>query len=82
MGLDEAGPGLANDVGHLKGWPSHRFWSRRERRAVSGVETDIVLIMRTMRTMRTMAGDVPKWTATHTEIMGWPVCSTVPRAKW
>ena len=42
MGLDEACPVLANDVGHLKGWPGHRFWSRRERRAVSGVETGIV----------------------------------------
>ena len=27
---------LANDVGHLEGWPGHRFCSRRERRAVSG----------------------------------------------
>ena len=42
MGLDEACPVLANDVGHLKGWPGHRFWSRRERRAVSGAETGIV----------------------------------------
>lgn len=42
MSLDEAGPVLANDVGHLEGWPGHRFWSRRERRAVSGPETDIV----------------------------------------
>ncbi len=42
MGLDEAGPVLANDVGHLEGWPCHRFWSRRERRAVSGAETCIV----------------------------------------
>ena len=39
MGLDEACPVLANDVSHLNGWPGHRFWSRRERRAVSGAET-------------------------------------------
>ena len=25
MGLDEACPGLANDVGHLEGWPGHRL---------------------------------------------------------
>jgi hypothetical protein len=37
--LDEACAVLANDVGHLKGWPGHRFC---ERRAVSGPETDIV----------------------------------------
>jgi len=42
MGLDEACPVLTNDVGHLEGWPGHRFWSRRERRAVSGAETGIV----------------------------------------
>ena len=42
MGLDEACPVLANDVGHLEGWPGHRFWSRRECRAVSGAETGIV----------------------------------------
>ena len=42
MGLDEACPVLANDVGHFEGWPRHRFWSRRERRAVSGAETGIV----------------------------------------
>ena len=42
MRLDEACPVLANDVGHLEGWPGHRFWSRRERRAVSGAETGIV----------------------------------------
>ena len=42
MGLDEACPVLANDVGHLEGWPGHRFCSRRERRAVSGAETGIV----------------------------------------
>ena len=42
MGLDEACPVLANDIGHLKGWPGHRFCRRRERRAVSGAETGIV----------------------------------------
>lgn len=42
MGLDEPCPVLANDVGHLEGWPGHRFCSRRERRAVSGAETGIV----------------------------------------
>ena len=42
MGLDEACPVLANDVGHLEGWPGHRFCSRRERRAVSGSDTGIV----------------------------------------
>ena len=42
MGLDEACSVLANDVGHLEWWPGHRLCSRRERRAVSGVETDIV----------------------------------------
>jgi len=42
MGLDEACPVLANDVSHLKGWPGHRFWSRRDRRAVSGPDTAIV----------------------------------------
>jgi len=41
MGLDEVCPVLANDVGHLKGWPRRRLWSRRERRAESGAETDI-----------------------------------------
>jgi hypothetical protein len=42
MGLDEACPVLANDVGHLKGWPGHRFCSRRDRRAVSGPAIGIV----------------------------------------
>ena len=42
LGFDEACPVLANDVGHLEGWPGHRFWSRRERRAVSGAETGSV----------------------------------------
>ena len=40
--LDEAIAVLSNDVGHLKGWPRHRFCSRRDRRAVSGPETGIV----------------------------------------
>ena len=39
--LDEAIAVLSNDVGHLKGWPGHRFWSRRERYAESGPETVI-----------------------------------------
>ena len=42
MGLDEACPVLANDVGHLEGWPGHRLCSRRDGRAVSGRETGIV----------------------------------------
>ena len=42
MDLDEACPVSANDVGHLEGWPGHRFCRRRERRAVSGAETGIV----------------------------------------
>ena len=40
--LDETIAVLSDDVGHLKGWPGHRVWSRRERRAVSGAETGIV----------------------------------------
>lgn len=39
--LDEAIAGCANDVGHLEGWPAHRFCSRRDRRAVSGADTGI-----------------------------------------
>jgi hypothetical protein len=42
MGLDEACPVLANDIGHLEGWPGHRLCSRRERGAASGPETSIV----------------------------------------
>ena len=34
--LDEAITVFSNDIGHLKGWPGHRFCSRRDRRAVSG----------------------------------------------
>lgn len=34
--LEEASAVLANDVGHLEGWPGHRFCSLRDRRAVSG----------------------------------------------
>ena len=30
---------LAHDIGHLEGWPRHRFCFRRVRRAVSGAET-------------------------------------------
>lgn len=41
MGLDEACPVLANDVGHLEGWPGHRFRFRRVRRTVSAPETGI-----------------------------------------
>ena len=40
--LDEAIPVCSNDIGHLKGWPGHRLCSRRDRRAVSGPETDSV----------------------------------------
>ena len=39
--LDEAIAVLSNNVGHLKGWLRHRFWSRRDRRAVSGSDTVI-----------------------------------------
>ena len=42
VGLDEACPVSANDVGHLEGWPGHRLCSRRDGRAVSGLETCIV----------------------------------------
>ena len=42
MDLDEACPVLANDVGHLEGWPGRRLCSRRDGRAVSGRETGIV----------------------------------------
>ena len=41
MGLDEACAVLAKDVGHLKGWPGHRFCNRRDGRAMSGPETGI-----------------------------------------
>ena len=37
--LDEACPVLANDVGHLEGWPRHRGCNLRERFTVSGVDT-------------------------------------------
>jgi hypothetical protein len=40
--LDEACPVLANNVGHLAGWPGHRFCRRCERRAASGPDTGIV----------------------------------------
>ena len=33
---------LSDDIGHLKGWRGHRCCSRRERCAVSGLETGIV----------------------------------------
>ena len=36
MRLEEAVAVLAHDVGHLEGWPGHRWCSRRERRTVSG----------------------------------------------
>ena len=36
LGLDEVCPVLANDVGHLEGWPRHRRCFSRVRRAVSG----------------------------------------------
>ena len=41
MGLDEACPVLANDVGHLKGWLGHRLCFLRDRRTVSGLDTGI-----------------------------------------
>ena len=40
--LDEAIAVLSDDISHLEGWPSHRFCLRRDRRAMSGLETDIV----------------------------------------
>jgi hypothetical protein len=40
--LDKAIAVLSDDVGHLEGWPAHRFCFRRERRTVSGLETGIV----------------------------------------
>ncbi len=39
--LDEAIAVLSDDVGHLKGWPGHRFCLRRDRRAASGRDTVI-----------------------------------------
>ena len=39
MGLDEACPELANDIGYLEGWPGHRGCNLRERFTVSGVDT-------------------------------------------
>ena len=33
---------LAHDVGHLKGWPRHRFCNRRDLYTASGVTTAIV----------------------------------------
>ena len=40
--LDEAIAVLSDDIGHLEGWPGHRFRFRRVRRAPSGEETPIV----------------------------------------
>ena len=37
--LDEAIAVLSDDVGHLEGWPGHRFCSRRDRRARVRVRT-------------------------------------------
>src|SRR5450759_1584771 len=39
---DEAVAVLSDDVGHLEGWPVHRFCSLRERLLLSGLETEIV----------------------------------------
>ena len=33
---------LADDIGHLEGWPVHRFCSFRESLTLSGLETSIV----------------------------------------
>lgn len=40
--LDEAVLVLADDIGHLEGWPVHRFCNFRESLALSGRETSIV----------------------------------------
>ena len=42
MGLDEACPVLANDIGHLEGWPLHRFCNLRDSLMLSGLETPSV----------------------------------------
>jgi len=39
--LDEALARLANNIGHLQGWPSHLRWRLRERFTSSGLETSI-----------------------------------------
>src|SRR5216683_1176367 len=40
--LDEAARVLSNDIGHLEGWPVHRFCNFRESLMLSGLETSIV----------------------------------------
>ncbi len=40
--LDEAVLVLADDIGHLEGWPVHRFCNFRESLMLSGLETSIV----------------------------------------
>lgn len=40
--LDEAVLVLADDIGHLEGWPVHRFCNFRESVTLSGRETSIV----------------------------------------
>ena len=42
VALDEVLAVLSNDIGHLKGGPSHFFCFLRDRRTVSGLETFIV----------------------------------------
>src|ERR1700694_3677624 len=39
---DETAAVLSDDVGHLEGWPVHRFCSFRERLMLSGLDTVIV----------------------------------------
>jgi len=40
--LDEAVLVLSDDIGHLEGWPVHRFCNLRESLTLSGLETSIV----------------------------------------
>jgi len=42
MRLEKAIAMSAHDVGHLVGWPRHRFCNRRDLYAVSGVASAIV----------------------------------------
>ena len=39
---DETAAILSDDIGHLEGWPIHRFCNFRESLALSGRETSIV----------------------------------------
>ena len=40
--LDEAVLVFPDDIGHLEGWPLHRFCNLRESLTLSGLETSIV----------------------------------------